>query len=208
MRFVSGTTDKRRGIEDRPQTLNLLHWYQSRWSLIAGVVDPLRTLHHRRCRSAAHQGLESEGFGRPPSSSAERAESVVHSAAAAFAVKFRCNSKSIQAAPLRIPVHRALEAKHISWISCLAGTRRRRHESNHPDRSPPKVAPRLRSRRSLKKRASRTSVRGTPLCREAVPGRGSLPIKSTRPQSPLPRATGSESAGHDRTYCEPATVVS
>jgi hypothetical protein len=78
----------------------------------------------------------------------------VHSAAAAFAVKFRCNSisiaiqvspsKLIQAAHLHITVRRAQEAKQISSIACLAGTGRRQHESNHPDRSLPKVAPHLR----------------------------------------------------------------
>jgi hypothetical protein len=88
---------------------------------------------------------------------------------------------------------------------------RRRHESNHPDRSPPKVAPRLRPRRSLKKHvvASSHAGRGTLLLLEAP---SSVKLRSLaehpsqvnwlrtrnalnigRLRTPHPRATGSES---------------
>jgi hypothetical protein len=60
MRFVSGTTDKRRGIGDRPQTLNFLHWYQSRWLIMdrrklcrRSSSTPLRTASRDSDRSIA-----------------------------------------------------------------------------------------------------------------------------------------------------------
>jgi hypothetical protein len=82
MRFVSGTTDKRRGIGDRPQTLNLLHWYQSRWlSSIVGVVDLLRTLPfimraHPRVQNMLAAGILGFRFAPPQGRSSRGSEGI------------------------------------------------------------------------------------------------------------------------------------